>query len=338
MEGNVTGLQKKKNVICLGLIVLVIVAGVGFYVHYDKKQKAVLAQRESLTATGLVEATTVNVAFKVAGRIDKMLVDTGSTIVVDQEIANLESREIEAKVLQALGGVQAAQALADEAGSSIHLTSRTVEAKVEQAQAAYDNSKQQYERVKALHDGGAASDSSLDQAVNDLKAKQGLLDEAIAARLNLEVIRQKYQAAVGNKQSAEGLLLEAQTALDNTHMKSPVDGIVTQKYLDAGEMVNAGTPVYEISDLKHPYVKVFIDETKIGRVSLNQDVDVQVDAYPQRVFKGKVVWINDAGQFAVHKAINEQFSHDIRSFEVKINLSNEDLALKTGMTARVVLN
>ncbi|MEN6391706.1 MAG: efflux RND transporter periplasmic adaptor subunit [Syntrophomonas sp.] len=338
MEGNVTGLQKKKSAVCLGVIVLIIVAGVSFYIHYNNNQKRLLAQRESLTATGLVEATTIDVAFKVPGKLDKMLVDTGSTVVATQEIATLESKEIEAKVLQASGGVQAAQALVDEAGSSIPLTSQSVEAKVEQAQAAYDNAKQQYDRIKVLHDGGAASDSSLDQALNAMKAAQGQLDEAIAARLNVEVIGQKYQAAVGNKQSADGLLMEAQTALDNTHMKSPVGGIVTQKYLDAGEMVNAGTPVYEISDLKHPYVKVFIDETKIGRVSLNQDVDVQVDAYPQRVFKGKVVWISDAGQFAVHKAINEQYNHDIRSFEVKINLSNDDLALKTGMTARVVVN
>lgn len=338
MEGSITGLQKRKTIVCLAIIIIVILSGAVFYVHYNNKQQAVMAQREGLTATGLVEATTIDVAFKVAGKIDKMLVDTGSTVAADQEIASLESKEIEAKVLQALGGAQAAQALVDEVGSSISLTSESVEAKVEQAQAAFDNAKQQYERTRALHEGGAVSDSSLDQAVNAMKAAQGQLDEALASRLNVEVANQKYRAAIGNKQSAEGLLLEAQTALDNTHMKSPTGGIVTQKYLDAGEMVNAGTPVYEISDLKHPYVKVFIDETKIGRVSLNQEVNVQVDAYPQRVFNGKVVWISDAGQFAVHKAINEQYNHDIRSFEVKINLANEDLALKTGMTARVVLN
>jgi HlyD family secretion protein len=53
------------------------------------------------------------------------------------------------------------------------------------------------------------------------------------------------------------------------------------------------------------------------------------------VFKGKVVLINDAGEFAVKKAINEQYDHDIRSFKVKIDVSNQDLALKTGMTAKV---
>lgn len=60
-----------------------------------------------------------------------------------------------------------------------------------------------------------------------------------------------------------------------------------------------------------------------------------MDSFPGRFFKGKVVWINDAGEFAVRKAVNEQYDHDIRSFEVKIDVPNPDLVLKTGMTARV---
>ncbi|MEG3072273.1 MAG: efflux RND transporter periplasmic adaptor subunit [Candidatus Syntrophopropionicum ammoniitolerans] len=100
-------------------------------------------------------------------------------------------------------------------------------------------------------------------------------------------------------------------------------------------MANAGTPVFEISDLLHTYVKVFISEEKIGRVHLGQDVEITVASYPDQVYHGSVVWINDAGEFAVHKAVNEQYDHDIRSFEVKIDVPNADLSLKTGMTARV---
>lgn len=337
MEGNISILQKKKDVVCYGLIVLVLLAAATFYGYYSNKQHAVLAQRQSLTATGVVEATTVDLAFKVAGKIDKMMVDTGSTVAPGQEIALLESREIEAKLLQAQGGVLTADGLVNEVSSSVPLTSESVEAKIQQAQANYDNYLQAYERAKSLHDAGAVSDSAFDQATNALNAAQGLLDEALAARLNVDVASHKYVEAIGKKQTANGALQEVQVALDNTHMISPVGGIITEKYLDAGEMVNAGTPVYEISDIQHPYVKVFIDETKIGQVQLNQEVNIQVDAYPGRVFKGKVVWISDAGQFAVRKAINEQYSHDIRSFEVKINVPNEDLALKAGMTATVLL-
>ncbi|MEQ8173720.1 MAG: efflux RND transporter periplasmic adaptor subunit [Syntrophomonadaceae bacterium] len=337
MEGNISSLQKKKTMVCLGLIGLTLVAAAAFYGYFSNRQRAVVAQRQSLTATGVVEATTVDLAFKVAGKIDKMMVDTGSTVTAGQEIALLESRELEARLLQAQGGVVSAQGLIDEVGSTVPLTSESVEAKVAQAQAAYDDSVQTYERYKNLHDAGAISDSSLDQVTNKMNAAKGQLDEALAARISVEVAGHKYVEAVGKKQTADGALQEVQVALGNTHMITPVGGVITEKYLDTGEMVNAGTPVYEISDIQHPYVKVFIDETKIGRVQLNQEVSIQVDAYPGRIFKGRVVWISDAGQFAVRKAINEQYSHDIRSFEVKINVPNDELALKAGMTATVQL-
>jgi len=114
-----------------------------------------------------------------------------------------------------------------------------------------------------------------------------------------------------------------------------MSGYITQKYLQLGEMLNAGTPVFEITDLAHTYVNIYISEDKIGRVQLNQEAEITVDAFPERVFKGKVVLVNGAGEFAVKKAINEQYEHDIRSFKVKIDVPNSDLALKTGMTARV---
>ena len=80
---------------------------------------------------------------------------------------------------------------------------------------------------------------------------------------------------------------------------------------------------------------MFISEKKIGRVRLGQKVEIRVPAFPDKVFEGKVVFINNAGEFAVKKAVNEQYQHDIRSFEVKIDVPNQDLLLKVGMTANV---
>ena len=68
---------------------------------------------------------------------------------------------------------------------------------------------------------------------------------------------------------------------------------------------------------------------------LGREAEIRVDAFPDKVFKGKVVWINNAGEFAVKKAVDDQHERDIRSFQVKIEIPNPDLVLKTGMTARV---
>lgn len=329
-----TETERKKSVVII-LVIVLIAAAAGLFFNLQQRENDLARERSILTATGTIEARTVMASFKVAGRIEQLLVDEGAAVEKGQELAVLESREIEAKVLQAEGACQAAEGAVKQAENALPYTADKVSGVIEQAQANLNNARQNYERAASLHQSGAISDSKLDEAANAYQAAQGKLNEALAERSNIEVVRYKYNEAAGMSEKARGALEEVQSALDNTHLASPISGYITQKNLEEGEMLNAGTPVFEISDLKNTYVKVFIDEKKIGRVHLQQTVEIRVDAYPDKVFKGQVVWINDAGQFAVQKAVNEQYSHDIRSFEVKIDVPNEDLSLKTGMTAEV---
>lgn len=348
-DSMVNVLNKKKIAVAVLLAVVVIGAASMLYGYFYHQQQALAEERNSLTATGTIEAATAMASFKVPGRIDGFLANEGDRVEKGQQLGILEDAELRAKLAQAQGLSQAAQGSAQQAGNAVNLTSETVNASIEQAQAlvakaqvGVTNTKQQYDRVKVLNESGAASASQLDQAANayqvalsDLDAAQGKLNEALAARMQVQVAQSQSLAAAGDASAAQGGVQEAEAYLNNTHLKSPISGYITQKLLEAGEMVNAGTPVMEITDLKHTYVKVYIDEKKIGRVQLGQTAEIKVDAYPHKVFRGKVVWINDAGQFAVHKAVNEQYNHDIRSYEVKIDLPNPKLELKTGMTATV---
>ena len=340
--------KNKRRMILILLAALLGAALLIFTGYFYQHQRALARERDSLVAIGTVEAKTVMAAFKVPGQITSILVDEGSKVEKGQELAVLDGREIAAKLAQAQGAFEAAQGQTEQAGQAVPLTGETVEASVKQAQAlaskaevGFTNAKQKYERAKLLHEGGAISDSQWDEAINnyeaarsDLEAAQGKLQEALAARQKVQIAQSQYLAAAGQSNQALGAVEEAQAYLDNTILKAPISGYITQKTLEAGEMLNAGTPLFEITDLKHTYVRVFIDESKIGRVKLGQPAEIKIDAFPQRVFRGKVVWINDAGQFAVRKSVNEQYSHDIRSFEVKIDVPNPDMALKTGLTAR----
>ncbi len=367
---------KKAGIVVLFLVIIAAAVGI-FYGYFYKNHAAIAREHNSLSATGTIEAKSVLVSFKVPGRIARLFVDEGSRVEQGQELACLEDDEIAAQLMQAQGNYAGAQGQASEAGQAIPLTGQTVEAKIRQAEAGCEAAeakirqaeaglakaesdlsyaKQQYDRMKYLHDNGAISDSTFDDITNKyqaaqaglkaaqgqyqaaqegLKAARAQLAEALAAKKNVDLARAKYQAALGMSQAAAGKVREAETYLRNTRLKAPIAGYITQKLLEAGEMAGAGTPVFEITDLAHTYVKVYIDEKKIGRVRLNQAAEVRVDSFPGRVFKGKVVWINNAGEFAVRKAVNEQYDHDIRSFEVKIDVPNPGLVLKTGMTARV---
>ncbi|WP_003540417.1 HlyD family secretion protein [Desulfotomaculum nigrificans] len=342
-------IEQKKKLILGFFAGLIVLSAAIFGGYFYQKQTALAKERSELTATGTVEATSVLASFKVPGRIENLLVDEGSLVHKGQLLATLETRELAAKLSQAKGARQAAVAKARQAQSAVPMTSETVEAtiqqcqaKVAQAEAAARNAKQVYDRYVELHKAGAVSDNDFDsvttkyeQAQAALREAQAALAQAEAARLKVQTSQAEYEAAQGQANQAEGAVQEAQSYLDNSQLKSPMEGYITQKFLESGEMLNAGTPVFEITDLAHTYVKVYISEQKIGRVKLGQKVQITVPAFPNKVFTGKVVWINNAGDFAVKKAVNEQYQHDLRSFEVKIDVPNPDLALKVGMTANV---
>ena len=340
---------KTKKILTAFLFLAIITIILVLFFSLNKSRTAATAAQNNLTATGTVEARKVSASFKIPGRIENMLVAEGSEVQEGQELARLDSRELSAKLSQADGALEAALAQARLAENSILLTSRQIETAIEQARArvsqaevGLDTAEDLYEKMKELYENTAVAEKTYTDAKNNyalaqsvLREAQAALDQAQAARLKIDLAQAEYEAAAGQSNQAGGAVHEAQAYLDNTCLPAPISGFITQKYLEQGEMANAGTPVFEISDLLHTYVKVFISEEKIGRVHLGQDVEITVASYPDQVYHGSVVWINDAGEFAVHKAVNEQYAHDIRSFEVKIDVPNADLSLKTGMTARV---
>jgi HlyD family secretion protein len=340
----------KKKIGILSLILGLIIASLFIFKHYFYTQKVALAaEQQSLAATGTIEATTVMASFKVPGKLEKVLVNEGGKVELGQEIASLEGQEISSDVIAAQGAYEAAVGQAQQAAKAVPLTSQQVEstiaqlqAKVAQAEIGVKDAKLASERALKLFEAGAIPQKTLEDATNaydlaqnKLKEAQAGLDQALSARLNVQIAQSQYQAAQGVVKQASGAVQKAEAYLNNTHLVSPMSGYITQKYLQPGEMLNAGTPVFEITDLAQPYVNIYISEDKIGRVQLNQEAEITVSAFPDRVFKGRVVLINGAGEFAVKKAINEQYEHDIRSFQVKIEVPNPDLALKTGMTAGV---
>ncbi|KAF1085443.1 Multidrug export protein EmrA [Sporotomaculum syntrophicum] len=341
----------KKGLVFILFLGIIAVGVLIFYRYFYEQQAALESERQSLTATGTVEATTVLASFKIPGKLEKILVDEGSQVKTGQEIASLEAEEISSDLVTARGAYDAAVAQAKQAADSVSLTSQQVEstinqlqAKVGQAEIGVKDARLAYERALALFENGAVPHKTLDDATNayelaqsKLQEAQAGLDEALAAKLNVSLAQSQYQAAQGAVKQAGGAVQKAEEYLKNTRLLAPLSGYITEKYLNPGEMLNAGTPVFEITDMKHPYINIYLSERKIGRVRLNQAAEITVDAFPERVFKGKVVLINEAGEFAVKKALDDQHEHDIRSFKVKIDVPNDDLALKTGMTARVKL-
>jgi HlyD family secretion protein len=98
-------------------------------------------------------------------------------------------------------------------------------------------------------------------------------------------------------QEAAAAAAEARTALEDLTIRAPVDGTVTGRFVDVGEVVNAGTPLLELTDLGRLYLKGYLPETEIGRVRRGMPARIHVDAYPGEPFAATVTYVAARAEF-----------------------------------------
>ncbi|HOO70185.1 MAG TPA: efflux RND transporter periplasmic adaptor subunit [Spirochaetota bacterium] len=117
---------------------------------------------------------------------------------------------------------------------------------------------------------------------------------------------------------------------------SPISGTVLERNLETGELAFPGTPILTIADLTRPWIKIYVQEKRLGRVKLGQKALVSVDSFPDREFPGKVVSISNRAEFTP-KTIQTREERVKLVFAVKIALENKDQSLKPGMPADAVI-
>lgn len=150
-----------------------------------------------------------------------------------------------------------------------------------------------------------------------LENKKGTVDEEIA-RAELEKAKTQKELADIN--------------LSYTKLNSPVKGIVSNIYLEEGEIAQAGSPVVSIVNPENIYLNIYLSQQNLQDINVGSRMRVFVDAYPNKVFAGKVVDISDEAEFTPE---NVQTSEERTKlvFEVKIRVEKEDYQLLPGMTA-----
>jgi RND family efflux transporter MFP subunit len=242
---------------------------------------------ETIELTGWIKANQiVDIASKVAGRVESLRVPSdGSDSVAVEEGVSVKKGQQLAIIDH---DVYLAQLVAAQAG---------VRAKeVELADAEREK-----KRVIALYEGGSATEQSRDKAMTAA--------ELAAASLSL---------TKANLELAQINLLESMIV-------SPIDGIVTAKHIDEGNLIRSGDQIVTIADMKTVRVIVAATEKYGAQITVGMPAKIKVDAFAEITF--------DASVHSIHPALDAQ-THTI---QVEIRLDNEELLLKPGMFARVTL-
>ncbi|HEY6929536.1 MAG TPA: efflux RND transporter periplasmic adaptor subunit [Thermoanaerobaculia bacterium] len=165
-----------------------------------------------------------------------------------------------------------------------------------------------------------------------LTRQKRLLDEGLAAQSDYDSAKAAHDGAAALVEQAKASLAQAETNLKYTKIISPIDGVVVARAFDVGQTVAASfqaPTLFTIAqDLTKMQVSADVSESDIGQVKVGQPVRFNVDAYPEREFRGSVSQIR----------LNATVNQNVVTYPVIVEVANTDLALKPTMTANVTID
>ncbi len=296
--------MKGKRIFALVAAILVLAGtGYGFWRWGSSPKESpyvtMPVQRGNVTqvvsSTGTLQAVvTVLVGSQISGTIDKLFADFNTKVKAGEVVAQLNQDKFKAAVDQARANLLAAESSLAKAKVSVVDAQRTLE------------------RNRELRKRDLMPQSELDAA-------QTAYDAALA-----QVEVNKAQSA-----QAQAALNQAMVDLNNTVIRSPVDGIVISRNVDVGQTVAASLQAPTLftiaNDLAKMEVHTNVDEADVGNVTEGQEVTFTVDAFPARRFKGHVHQVRNAPTVV----------QNVVTYDAVVRIDNKELLLKPGMTANV---
>ena len=334
----------KKKIIIIVFMILFIGAGVFVYLGQKKNNQ------HELFFSGTIETTDANLSFQISGRVAAVNVQEGQSVNQNQVIAELDRAEFQARHDQAKANLNRAQKTKEQLQTALKISKNTLPSEVTRASAVVKSAKdtlqdaeKNYKRFAELFRKGVVTEKERDTvkliydvARSRLAEAQSALNMAEGNLSRIESAAQDIATSNAQIDLAQAALEQAEIQLDYTRLKSPLDGVVISRNIEPGETVNPGREVITISDLSRVDLKIFVDETQIGKVKPGQKAEVKVDTFPDRVFEGFVSFISPEGEFTP-KIIQTKKERVKLVYLVKISIANPGKELKAGMPADALL-
>ncbi|QAU45165.1 efflux RND transporter periplasmic adaptor subunit [Bradyrhizobium guangzhouense] len=276
---------------------------------------------ETVVASGHVETPyRVEIGSQITGTVQEVLVQEGEKVSKGQPLISLESRELNAAVVQAHGAVAQAEARIRQLEE---LTLPSAREALTQANATLRNAQQTYDRTAQLEHNGYATRASLDDA-------QKTLDVASAVKRSAEF--QVYTASPGGSDyvmaqtqanQARANLDTAESRLGYATIAAPRDGVLITRSVERGTVVQPGKALLVLAPVGDAQLVLQIDERNLGKIALGQKALASADAYPDRRFAAAITYINPGVD--ISRA----------SVEVKLTVADAPDYLRQDMTVSV---
>ena len=300
------------------IAVFVIVAGATALLVYMRESR----REKELVLSGTLEARTVQIGSLVGGRVTRVFVDEGSHVTAGEVLVALETETLDRQIAEQQAAIEAARAQYAKALAGPRID------EIQKAEAIATNDERDRKRMESLWRDGIVAKQVYDDAATkatasgedlDLLRKGTRKEDVDAARAQVE--QQQRQLAVLSKQRAE------------TDVQSSVTGVVQSFGLRPGDIVAPNQPVAEIIEASQLWVRVYVPETMLGLLRVNQAVRVTVDTYPNQTFPGHIATIAAEGEYTPRN-VQTRAQRAEQVFAVKV-LVDPNPRLHAGMAAQV---
>jgi HlyD family secretion protein len=296
---------------------------------------------ERLVASGTAEATEAQLGFQVPGRIATIDVREGDPVHADSALASLDRSEQQARLDQVRAQLEAARALLSEMERGSR-SEEIAQARANRDAAAQrlDDAKRDLDRAAQLREGGAVSQEAFDKARLAHDVAKSLFDSASEqlALVQAGPRRERIEGQRAQVVQAEAAVRQIEAMMANMTVRSTFDGVVTVRHREPGEIVSAGAAVLTVMNPADRWVRIYVPETRIGRMRLGLPAVLTCDTFPGKRYTGEISFIASQAEFTP-KTVQTTEERVKLVYAVKVRITGDSaLDLKPGMPVDVTID
>ena len=272
-------------------------------------------------ATGTFEATEVTVAAEQSGALMKFDVNEGDKIDLGKEVGLVDTTQIWLKIRQA------------DATKEVYQSQKPdMEAQIAATRQLLAKAKQDQQRYQELVADGAAPSKMLDDATNQVQVLQKQLDAQISSLSTNTNALNKQMAATDVQMSQ---LLDQ---LKKCHIVAPIAGTMLEKYVEKGEFVTTGKPLFKMADTEQMFIRAYVTSAQLENIKVGQKAKVFADYGDgeKKEYEGTVSWISSRSEFTPKTILTDDERADL-VYALKVAFKNDDY-VKIGMYGEVKFN
>jgi HlyD family secretion protein len=311
------------------IVALVIIAVATLSIWY-------LLRGEPLLVQGEVDATRLDIAARVDGRVAEIPVERGQNVAAGAVLVKIDNPETLAKNEQALAAkvVAAAQLANVKVGTRVEVVAAR-KAELERAQASVVLAQKTYDRVSQLAEHGNAPIARLDQATDSLHEAQRNVDQAKSAYEQAVngYTKEEHEIAEANVKKAVADIAAVQSIIDQMVVYAPVASQVYQRNVEPGEYVSPGVPLVTLIDLDDMWIHFDLREDLVRTLKVGDRFEVRIPALADRRITVEVKLIATKGEYASWRATRATGDFDLRTFSIRAYPADKVPELRPGMSA-----